>query len=148
MIAYRYKSTCVFTLIFITKKMSVTSNNPPHESVEIDVNSVETNANRLIGLIKPTWVSKHLIFKKLGTDDNKTYYSIIPNDIENEQHGIVLKIYPTNSDVYADRRIEFDIMHQLVQYNLASRILLTFNNGYFSTHLRGKTLDINQEQTQ
>lgn len=121
--------------------MSATTNTP-HEAVEIDIDSLETSASRLVCLIKPTWVSKKLNIKKLGIDNNNIYYSIFPNEDEDEQHGVVVKIYPTNSDVYTD--------HQkiLTYHEIAPHVLLTFINGYFSNFILGKTLDINEEQTQ
>ncbi|CAF2836873.1 unnamed protein product [Rotaria sp. Silwood2] len=126
--------------------MSATSN-ILHEAVEIDVDSLETNATHLICLIKPAWTSKKLIFKKLGTDDNNIYYSVFPSDYQDEQHGVVVKLYPKNSDVYTNRQKELQLIEQLVHHEIAPRVLLTFINGYFSTYALGKTLNIKEDHT-
>ncbi|CAF3008389.1 unnamed protein product [Rotaria sp. Silwood2] len=118
-----------------------------HEAVEIDVDSLETSANHLICLIKPTWVSKKIIFKKLGTDDNNIYYSASPSDHDDEQHGVVVKLYPKNSDLYIDHQKELQLIEQFVHHGIAPRILLTFINGYFSTYALGKILDIKEDHT-
>jgi hypothetical protein len=121
----------------------------PHESVEIDVDTLETNATRLICLIKPNWVSKKLVVKKFGINDNNTYYSIYPSgDDEDEQHGVVIKLYPANSDVYMNQQAGIRLINQLDQHGLAVHVLLTFNNGYFSNYVLGKTLDFKEEHTQ
>ncbi len=128
--------------------MFVTTTNTPHEAVEIDVDSLETSAGRLICSIKPTWASKKLIVNKLGTDDNTIYYSIFPVDNEDEQHGVVIKVYPANSDVYTDHQAELRLIEELAHHEIAPQILLTFINGYFSNYVLGKTLDIKEEHTQ
>lgn len=125
--------------------MSATTDTP-YEAVEIDVDSLEISAGRLICSIKPTWASKKLIVKSLGI--NNYYYSIFPSEDEDEQHGVVIKIYPANSDVYTDRQAEFRRIDQLVQHGIALRIVLTFINGYVSNYVLGKTLDIKEEHTQ
>ncbi|CAF3261594.1 unnamed protein product [Rotaria sp. Silwood2] len=126
--------------------MSATSN-ILHEAVEIDVDSLETSATHLICLIKPAWTSKKLIFKKLGTNDNNIYYSVFPSDYQDEQHGVVVKLYPKNSDVYTNRQKELQLIEQLVHHEIAPRVLLTFINGYFSTDALGKTLNIKEDHT-
>jgi len=126
--------------------MSATTNTP-HEPVEIDVDSLETSAGRLICTIKPTWVSKQLIVKKLGNDENTIYYSIFPINNEDEQHGVVIKVYPANSDVYTDHQAKLRLIEELAQHEIAPHILLTFINGYFSNYVLGKTLDIKGEHT-
>jgi hypothetical protein len=125
--------------------MSATTDTP-YEAVEIDVDSLEISAGRLICSIKPTWASKKLIVKPLGI--NNYYYSIFPSEDEDEQHGVVIKIYPANSDVYTDRQAEFRRIDQLVQHGIALRIVLTFINGYVSNYVLGKGLDIKEEHTQ
>jgi len=125
--------------------MSATTDTP-YEAVEIDVDSLEISAGRLICSIKPTWASKKLIVKSLGI--NNYYYSIFPSEDEDEQHGVVIKIYPANSDVYNDRQAELRRIDQLVQHGIALRIVLTFINGYVSNYVLGKTLDIKEEHTQ
>jgi hypothetical protein len=120
----------------------------PHESVEIDVDTLETNATRLVCLIKPTWVSKKLTVKRFGTNDNNTFYSIFPSDEEDEQHGVVIKLYPANSDVYMDRQAGIQLIDQLERHGIVLNVLLTFNNGYFSNYVVGKTLDFKEERTQ
>jgi hypothetical protein len=127
--------------------MSSTTNTP-HEPVEIDVDSLETSADRLICLIKPTWISKKLIVKKLETDDNNIYYTIFPNEDEDEQHGVVIKLYPANSDVYTDHQQLLQLINQLAHHEIAPHVLLTFINGYFSNYIFGKILDIKEEHTQ
>ena len=119
----------------------------PHEAVEIDVDSLETSASRLICLIKPTWVSKKLLVKKLGVDDNRIYYSISPGDEEEEQYGVVIKLYPSNSNVYMDHQAALQLIDELAQHGIALHVLLTFNNGYFSNYILGKTLDNKEEYT-
>ncbi len=126
--------------------MSATTNTP-YEPVEIDVDSLETSAGRLICTIKPTWVSKKLIVKKLGNDENTIYYSIVPIYNEDEQHGVVIKVYPSNSDVYTDHQAELRLIEELAQHEVAPNILLAFTNGYFSNYVLGKTLDIKGEHT-
>ncbi|CAF3949777.1 unnamed protein product, partial [Rotaria sp. Silwood1] len=126
--------------------MSATAN-IVHEAVEIDVDLLETSANHLICLIKPTWVSKKIIFKKLGTDDNNIYYSVYPNDHEDEKHGVVVKVYPRNSDVYTDHQKELELIEQFFHHGIAPRILLTFINGYFSSYILGQTLNIKEDHT-
>ncbi|CAF3837396.1 unnamed protein product [Rotaria sp. Silwood1] len=126
--------------------MSATAN-IVHEAVEIDVDLLETSANHLICLIKPTWVSKKIIFKKLGTDDNNIYYSVYPNDHEDEKHGVVVKVYPRNSDVYTDHQKELELIEQFFHHGIAPRILLTFINGYFSSYILGQTLSIKEDHT-
>ncbi|CAF3558133.1 unnamed protein product [Adineta steineri] len=121
--------------------------NIPHESIEIDIGSLELSASRLICLIKPTWIKKNLIFKKLGTDFNNTYYSIYPSDNDDEQSGIVIKIYSINSDIYTDHKKELELMNEFIHHGIAPRILLTFNNGYFSNYIHGNILDTNDEHT-
>lgn len=122
--------------------------NTPYEELKIDINSLETSANHLICLIKPAWVSKTLTFKKLSTDDSSLYYSVFPSDFEDERHGIVIKLYPIDSDLYADHKKEYRLIEQLVDRELVPRILLTFANGYFSSYIIGKTLDIHDDHTQ
>ncbi len=122
--------------------------NPPHEAVEIDVNSLESSASRLLCIIRPTWVSKELIFKKLGIDSNNICYSIYPSKDEDEQHGVVIKIYPENSDVYTNHQEELRFIDQLVHHELAPQVLLTFINGYVSNYVLGKTLEMKEEHTQ
>jgi len=118
----------------------------PHETVEIDVDSLELSTGRLICLIRPSWISKNLIFKPLGTDN--IYYSIFPTSDEDEQHGAVIKVYPANSDVYIDHQKELQLIDQLVQHEIAPPVLLTFTNGYISNYALGKTLDNKEEHTQ
>lgn len=120
----------------------------PHEAVEIDVDTLETNATRLICLIKPTWASKKLVVKKYGINDNNTYYSIFPSDSEDEQHGVVIKLYPANGDVYMDYQAGLRLINQLDQHGIILHVLLTFNNGYFSNYIVGKTLDFKEDRTQ
>jgi hypothetical protein len=120
----------------------------PHEAVEIYDDTVETSACRLICLVKPTWISKKLIFKKLGVDQNNLYYSIFPSYDEDEQHGVIIKLYPENSDVYTDHQIELRLIDQLVQHGIALQVLVTFTNGYLSNCILGKTLDIKEEYAQ
>jgi hypothetical protein len=120
----------------------------PHESVAIDVDTLETNATRLICIVKPNWVSKKLVVKKFGTNDNNTYFSIFPSVDEDEQHGVVIKLYPANSDVYMDHQGGLRLINQLDQNGLPLHVLLTFNNGYFSNYVIGKTLDFKEERTQ
>lgn len=128
--------------------MSATTTNIPHEPIEIDIDSIELSAGRLVCLIKPTWVSKKLIFKKLGIDDNNIYYSIFPVNDEDEQHGVVIKIYPANSDVYTGEKKELQLIDQLIPHELTPYVLLTFFNGFIFNPVPGKTLDNKNEHTQ
>ncbi|CAF3937008.1 unnamed protein product [Rotaria sp. Silwood1] len=121
--------------------------NIPHEEGEIDVDSLETSAIRFIRLIKPAWTSKKIIFKKLSTDDNNIYYSIFPSDYEDEKHGIIVKLYPKNSNVYTDHQKEFQLLEQCAHHRITPRILLTFINGYFSTYILGQALNIKEDHT-
>lgn len=126
----------------------MTDANPiPHESIVIDLKSLENSGSHLIGLIEPTWISKKIIFKRLGNDDCTIYYKLYPDDQQDNQHGIVIKVYPTNSDVYTDHQKAFRLIEQLVHQRIAPRILLTFINGYFSTYILGKTLNVNEDHT-
>jgi len=127
--------------------MSSTTN-PPHEAVEIDINSMETSISRLVCLIRPTWVSKKLNIKKLSTDDNDIHYSITPIDIDDERYGVIIKIHPANSDVYTDHQAELQLIDQFSRYEITPRVLLTFINGYFSNYILGKPLDDKEEYTQ
>ena len=120
----------------------------PHEPVEIDVDTLETSAGRLICLIKPTWISQKLNFKKLGVEENNVYYSIFPTSDEDEQHGVVVKVYRANSDVYTDHEKELRLVQQLIEQGIAPHILLTFNNGYFSEFVQGKIVDIKEQYSQ
>jgi hypothetical protein len=124
------------------------ANNIPHEAVKIDADTLETSAGRLICTIKPTWASKTLIFKKLGTDDSLIHYAIFPTDEEDELHGVVVKLYPANSDVYTDHQQQLQLMNQLSLDTIAPNVLLTFINGYFSTYILGDVLDAKEEHAQ
>ncbi|CAF1375536.1 unnamed protein product [Rotaria sordida] len=126
--------------------MSATAN-ILHEAIVIDVDTLETGAVHLICLIKPTWTSKKINFKKLDTNDDNNIYSVFPSDYKYEQHGIIMKIYPKNSDVYSNHEKEFQLIEQFSHHGVAPRILLTFINGYISSYILGTILNIKEDQT-
>ncbi|CAF0946558.1 unnamed protein product [Adineta ricciae] len=117
----------------------------PCENVEIDSNSLETTAARLVCSIKPRWALKKLVFKKLTNDSHLIYYLIFLKDTNDEQNSVILKLYPTNSDVYADQEEQFHLLSHLIQQKVAAHVLLRFNNGYICTPIPGKALDIKEQ---
>ncbi|UJR32923.1 hypothetical protein I4U23_020384 [Adineta vaga] len=117
----------------------------PQEPIEIDLNSLETTAARLVCSIKPRWALKKLVFKKLTTDCHLIYYTIFLKDNEDERNNVILKIYPTNFDVYADPQEQFHLLTHLIEQKIAARVLLRFNNGYISTSIPGKILDLKEQ---
>jgi hypothetical protein len=133
--------------IFQSKKMSAIAT-ILYEAVEIDINSFEISTGRLLCSIKPRWASKKLVFKKLNTDDNFIRYAISLKDSEDEQSDIVVKIYPTNSNIYIDHQEQFRLIAHFINRGIAPRILLSFINGYYSNYIQGKILDVKEQQTQ
>ncbi|CAF1171617.1 unnamed protein product [Rotaria sordida] len=125
-----------------------TSSTISHELVTADINSLETTAGPLICSIKRRWATNKLIFKKLINDDHLIHYVVFLKGTQDEQNGVVLKIYPTNSDVYTDHQEQLRLINHLSYHNIAPRILLTFINGYFCNYyIQGNILDIKEQQT-
>ena len=120
----------------------------PHDDETLDPNSLETSAGRLICSVKPTWASKRLTFKRLTTADSSIRYLACLKDTEEEHLGVVVSLYPANSDIYTDHQEQRRIVTLLIQHELAPRLFLTFTNGYLSTNALGKALDLKDQQTQ
>ncbi|CAF1016640.1 unnamed protein product [Rotaria sp. Silwood1] len=124
-----------------------TSSTIPYEPVIVDINSLETTASRLICSIKRQWITNKLIFKKLPHDDYLIRYVVFLKDTQDEKSSIVLKIYPTNSNVYTDHQEQLHLIHYLSHYKIVPHILLTFTNGYFCNYIQGNILNIKEQQT-
>ncbi|CAF3991666.1 unnamed protein product, partial [Rotaria magnacalcarata] len=127
--------------------MSASANTAiPYEEAIVDVNSLEI-AGRLICSIKQRWATNKLVFKNLNNDDHLVRYVVFLKDNENEEYSAILRIYPTNSDVYTDHREQLRLLTHLAHHQQAPQILLTFTNGYFSSYIQGKILDIREQRT-
>ncbi|CAF1404577.1 unnamed protein product [Adineta steineri] len=124
-----------------------TSTTIPNETVEIDVNAVETNASRLVCSIKPRWALKKFIFKKFTDDNHFICYAISLKNNEDDQSSVIIKVNPTNADVYTDYQEQFRLLNHFIQNKTAAPILLKFTNGYISSYIEGKTLDIKEKET-
>ncbi|CAF3396625.1 unnamed protein product [Rotaria socialis] len=118
----------------------------PYEAVIVDVNSLEI-AGRLICSIKQRWTTNKLVFKNLNNDDHLVRYVVFLKDNEDEESSVILRIYPTSSDVYTDHQEQLRLLTHLAQHQQAPHILLTFTNGYFSSYIQGKILDIREQRT-
>lgn len=120
--------------------------NIPHEPIELDVNSLQTSATRLVCIIRPAWITKTLTVKNVVLDKNNSYYLISPSrnndDSDDEQHDIILKLNPDNSDVYIDHSFILESIKQL------SHVILIFKNGYLANSIPGKQLTINDQHTE
>jgi hypothetical protein len=116
------------------------------EGIVIDPYSLEPAAARLVCSIKPRWALKKLTFKKLTTDEHLIYYVVNLKDSEEEYNSVLMKVYPTNSDVYANQEEQFHLLTHLIDQKLASQLLLRFANGYLCNHIPGKVLEIKDQQ--
>ena len=132
----------------IRVKTMISTEAIPHDEETLDPNALETSAARLICSVKPRWASKRLTFKRLATVDSSIRYLACLKDTEEQQLGVVVTLYPANSDIYTDPQEQRRIVTLLIQHDLAPRHFLTFNNGFLSTHALGKALDLKDQQTQ
>lgn len=112
-----------------------------HECFELDIHSLEMTAGRLICSIKPRWLSKKLTFKKLIACDESSLYLVHCKQTGDEQQGILIRIYPTNSDILINYDELIRIITPWMRQGFFPSILATFNNGYFSSCVEGKRVE-------
>ena len=120
----------------------------PHESIEFDIHSLETGTGRIICSIKPRWASRKLAVKDLGIDGGSQRYQIDLKGNEDDKNAITVRLYGANSDVYMDHQEQLRLVTPWMQRGFIPKILLTFNNGYLSSHTDGKPMDAKEARNQ
>ncbi|CAF4069871.1 unnamed protein product [Rotaria sp. Silwood1] len=116
---------------------------PTHIDIELDPSDLNTSAPRLICSVKVDWMNKTICSKKLTDGLSNTLFVMFPQ-AEDEQ-AIIVRIYGVNSDLIVDREAEIRAMIRLSQYDMANKVLLTFNNGFISSFVAGEQINIQDE---
>ena len=111
-----------------------------YEPLQLDIDSLETTAGRLICSIKPQWSSKKLTFKKFPSQDESLIYLINCPQVEDEQQGIIVRLYSTNSDVFMRYEEQIRTMAPWMRRGFFPLVSVMFINGYFSNYPDGKVM--------
>ncbi|CAF1381432.1 unnamed protein product [Adineta steineri] len=124
---------------------------PLHENIELssdkndDIKS--TALHLVLNSLKTNWTNPSI--KRLTDGLSNNLFAILPSSKESnnkKDRGVIVKIYGNNSDLIVDRKEEIRFMLHLAQFQMASRILLTFNNGFIYEYVSGNPVDIHDEQ--
>lgn len=114
----------------------------PHENIELD--SDENNIQSIIqNSLEEKWIktNKTLIIKNLTDGLSNNLFSARTS----ETHGVIVKIYGTNSDLIVDRQAEIKYMIYLSTFHISPSILLTFNNGFIYQYVPGEPMENGNE---
>ncbi|CAF4018714.1 unnamed protein product [Adineta steineri] len=124
---------------------------PPHENIELssDKNDeVESAALQLVSnSLKTNWTNPSI--KKLTEGHSNNLFAIRPSSKDSDDkkdQGVIVKVYGKNSDLIIDRKEEIRFMLYLTQFQMASQLLLTFNDGFIYEYIPGTPVDIHDEQ--
>ena len=119
-------------------------NQPVHVDIELDAADLKTSGPRLACLIKSDWINKRLSFKELTDGLSNQMLAMFPPS--HDEQALIVRTYGKNSDLIVDRQAEIRNMVKLSQYDMANKVLATFNNGFLYTLVPGDQIDVEDEK--
>ena len=123
--------------------LSYVQDHPRHIDINLDSSNLQTSGPRLACLVKTDWINASIRFEKLNEGLSNKLLAMFPSST-NEQ-GLIVRVYGKNSDLIIDREREIRTMVRLHRFDMASAVLLTFNNGFLYTFVPGEQIDVTDQ---